>query len=669
MKKKITVLAVNQEISLFFKNELENIFKKMFEVDYRSCDMASPLPVIDSDLVLYTDPAMFNALYHLVRCPAPPLMMRRTITREALAKIKALPSGSVALVANLNEYMANETTALFLQLGVTHLNLFPYYKDAKVPENHDYIICPGRYDYMGDAASEIVEIGNRVFDISLVLDILSILQVEQAKSEEIMLGYMAKVPTFWHGIEYAWKNRRVLVNQWRILLNEISSGVLLCDKNNVITLENRKILQVFSMDDQSFVGKSLDHLCTKEPAMKSIISHQEVSHDIVKCSFGELVVSVKTVSFGGQDWGRIIIIDPYTEMMKAQAAAMTKMASSGYASKYSFDSLIGSAPSFLEAKSISKKAAKVDATVLLFGESGTGKELFAGAVHNASFRCKKPFVAVNCATLPENLLETELFGYEGGAFTGARKGGRTGLFELANGGTLFLDEIGDLPHTLQARLLRAIEEKEIRRVGGENIINLDVRVIAATNRNLTELVEKGEFRQDLFYRLNVFQISIPPLRERTGDIFDLINYFLVQQDKNNTITNGFKSFCRNYDWPGNIRELKNVIEYVTTINDHTLSIQTLPAYLKQKAVRKLNKENEDYQLLRLIFNRKAANINTGRRSLKEEFSKKFYLISEMDVRQHLAKLEKDGFVEIHKGRHGTEITDKGVDFLTGKGHL
>lgn len=665
MKKKITVFAVNEEISIFFKNELRTIFQDMFDVDYRSCDISTPLPVTDTDLVLYTDPTMFNALYHLVKCPAPTLMMRRTITREALAKVKALPAGSVALVANLNEYMANETTALLLQLGVTHLSLFPYYEGANVPADHDYIISPGRYEYMRDATAEVVEIGNRVFDISLVPDILSMLQVEQTRSEEIMLSYMPKVPTFWHGIEYAWENRRVLVNQWRVLLNEISSGVILCDENSVVTLENKKVLNIFGMDDTTLVGKSLNFLCSREPAMEGVLSQREISNDLVRCSFGELVVSVKTVSFGGQDWGRIIIINPYHEMLKVQTSAIKKMTAGGYVSKYSFDSLIGSAPAFLEAKAVSEKTAHVDSTVLLFGESGTGKELFAGAIHNASVRRTKPFVAVNCATLPENLLETELFGYEGGAFTGARKGGRTGLFELANGGTLFLDEIGDLPHMLQARLLRAIEEKEIRRVGGENIINLDVRIIAATNRNLTELVEKGEFRKDLFHRLNVFQISIPPLRERASDIFDLISHFLQQNGKSHIITDEFSSFCRNYDWPGNIRELKNVLEYVTTISGSTLAVQALPAYLKQKAFKRLNKENEDYLLLRIIFNRKTANINTGRRSLKEEFSKRFYPISEMEVRQHLASLEENGYVTISKGRQGTEITAKGVDLLTG----
>jgi len=631
--------------------------------------MSSPLPVIDTDLVLYTDPTMFNALFHLVRCAAPTLMMRRTITREALAKINSLPTGKVALVANLNEYMANETTALLLQLGVTHLNLFPYYEGSNIPDKYDIIICPGRYSYMKDLTSDVLEIGNRVFDISLVLDILSILQVEQAKSEEIMLSYMSKVPTFWHGIEYAWENRRVLVNQWKLLLNEISSGVILCDESNIITLENRKALNIFGMDEQSLVGKKLQYLSSREPSLEVVFKQKEVSDDLVKCSFGELVVSVKTVSFAGQDWGRIIIMDKYNEILKAHSSAMTKIASNGYTSKYTFKSLIGSAPAFLEAKAVSEKTAHVDSTILLFGESGTGKELFAGAIHNASLRRKKPFVAVNCATLPENLLETELFGYEGGAFTGARKSGRLGLFELADGGTLFLDEIGDLPHMLQARLLRAIEEKEIRRVGGENIINLDVRIIAATNLNLTNLVEEGKFRRDLFHRLNVFQISIPPLRERTSDIFDLISYFLKQQGKNHSISDEFKTFCQNYNWPGNIRELKNVLEYSTTISSRSLSIQALPSYLKERALRKFNTQNEDYLILRIIFNRKAANITTGRRSLKEEFSRKFYPISEMEVREHLSNLQKKEYIKIHKGRAGTDITDKGVDFLTGKDHL
>lgn len=194
-------------------------------------------------------------------------------------------------------------------------------------------------------------------------------------------------------------------------------------------------------------------------------------------------------------------------------------------------------------------------TVLIYGESGTGKELFAQSIHNASPRKRKPFVAVNCAALPENLLESELFGYEAGAFTGANAKGKIGLFEQANHGTIFLDEIGDVTPKLQARLLRTIQEKQIMRIGSDRIIDIDVRLITATNKDLMLEVQEGHFRSDLFYRLNVLPIRIPPLRARMQDVIPLLHHFLG--DKYNDLTPQEIDHLTTYQWPGNVREVEN----------------------------------------------------------------------------------------------------------------
>ncbi len=222
-----------------------------------------------------------------------------------------------------------------------------------------------------------------------------------------------------------------------------------------------------------------------------------------------------------------------------------------------------------EMKTVVEKAmriARIDATVLLTGESGTGKELVANLVYKYSKRNDKPFIKVNCAAVPENLLESEFFGYEAGSFSGAHANGKAGIFELVNGGTLFLDEIGDLPIQLQSKLLRAIQEKEIRRIGGSANIPVDVRIIAATNIDLVKAVEEGKFREDLFYRLNVIPIQIPPLRQRKEDIEELALYFVNKFSKEYKIKKDIipeaVNVLKNYEWPGNIRELKNVIERI-----------------------------------------------------------------------------------------------------------
>lgn len=233
--------------------------------------------------------------------------------------------------------------------------------------------------------------------------------------------------------------------------------------------------------------------------------------------------------------------------------------------KYTFDHIIGMSNKMKKIRSIAAQAAKTSSTVLIRGESGTGKELIAHAIHNASPRCNQPFIKVNCAAIPENLIESELFGYCEGAFTGALKGGKPGKFELANGGTIFLDEIGDLPITAQAKVLRVLQEFEFERIGGTETISVDVRVIAATNRDLNELIKNGQFRKDLFYRLNVVEIETPPLRERGEDINYLIDYLIEKIcDRLNiysvTISDEARSILTAYDFPGNVRELENILE-------------------------------------------------------------------------------------------------------------
>ncbi|MTT32857.1 AAA domain-containing protein [Terrilactibacillus sp. BCM23-1] len=233
--------------------------------------------------------------------------------------------------------------------------------------------------------------------------------------------------------------------------------------------------------------------------------------------------------------------------------------------KILFQDIIGKDSSFIETLNVAKTASQTEANVLIIGESGTGKELFANAIHNESMRSDKPFIAVNCGAISKELIQSEFFGYVGGAFTGANKNGKQGLFEVANGGTLFLDEVGELPLDLQVTLLRVLQENEITRVGDTRRIPIDVRIIAATNKNiLNEIAYKGTFRSDLYYRLSVFQINLVPLRERSIDLPELANYFLTKlNDKNHTekiFSHKAMESIKAYSWPGNIRELSNVVE-------------------------------------------------------------------------------------------------------------
>ncbi|MHC0036427.1 sigma-54 interaction domain-containing protein [Pseudoneobacillus sp. C159] len=301
---------------------------------------------------------------------------------------------------------------------------------------------------------------------------------------------------------------------------------------------------------------------------------------------GELVGAFGAVLFRNPEewWSYKEKIQPLLEELKFYQAKYEK----DLKSKYRFQDLIGNSPVFQNAKLLAERISGSQSAVLLLGESGTGKELFAHAIHDNSPRASFPFVPINCASIPENLLESELFGYEDGSFTGAKKGGKKGQFQLANYGTIFLDEIGDMPLSMQSKLLRVLQEKEIQRVGGQKSISIDVRVIAATHRDLEKMVEEGEFRKDLYYRLNVIKIEIPPLRKRREDI-GLIASGLLKKLEKRFYRKGIElsqqviKRLEQHSWPGNIRELENVLERAINVLDgKIIEISHLPLYLRDQ---------------------------------------------------------------------------------------
>jgi len=279
------------------------------------------------------------------------------------------------------------------------------------------------------------------------------------------------------------------------------------------------------------------------------------------------VANITAIREGMAVTGAVITLQDAQRIQLAESNLRTQRRHKSLSARYHFDQILGKAPAFDHVKQVAMRYANTHSTVLLTGESGTGKELFAQAIHNASPRKSGPFVAINCASLPEPLLESELFGYEEGAFTGTRKGGKIGLFESAHHGTIFLDEIGDMPLTLPTRLLRVLQEKEVTRLGGTQPIPIDVRVIAATHHELSELITHGSFRSDLYYRLHILSLRLPPLRDRPSDIPALATLCLSQALQRlgsrlpaKAAIQPIVSRLQLYKWPGNVRELENVME-------------------------------------------------------------------------------------------------------------
>ncbi|AOY76508.1 sigma 54-interacting transcriptional regulator [Clostridium formicaceticum] len=379
------------------------------------------------------------------------------------------------------------------------------------------------------------------------------------------------------GLEQEATNKlQIVKNQMVSIISSIDEGIIAIDESGHIIYTNTVINHALNIMPEELKEKTIYDILSQSYIEKLInekvqFSDIEVLINRNRREFHALVSS-KPVELGGKSTGFILIFRKMEDIYKV----VNKISLSNLST--TFEDIIGTSSEIEQTKEKARRVANSDSTMLILGESGTGKELFARAIHYSSNRKNKPFIAFNCAAIPESLLESELFGYEEGAFTGAVKGGRLGKFQLAQGGTIFLDEIGDVPIHLQTKLLRVLQEKRFEKIGGQKSIALDVRIIAATNKHLEGMVENGEFREDLYYRLSVIPIHIPPLRERLGDIKILLEFFLKQHNqKLNKNIKGFspevEAVLLNNKWKGNVRELENVVEYA--INMETTSYITM----------------------------------------------------------------------------------------------
>ncbi|RJX25923.1 MAG: AAA family ATPase [Dethiobacter sp.] len=356
----------------------------------------------------------------------------------------------------------------------------------------------------------------------------------------------------------------------KTIIDHTYNGVIAVNKENVVTHFNPAAEEVFKASGLDIVGKKVKDIPI--PLIKNFFQNPEtVKGEVQKVGDRQIVFNHIPIHMDREPLGTVITFQSVHKLQNLEVTIRKKLHASGLVSRYTFNDIIGSSDEIEQAISRARKFAGTDSTVLVTGDSGTGKELFVHSIHSESLRREGPFVAINCANIPKELLESELFGYEEGAFTGARKGGKTGLFELAHGGTIFLDEISELSLPLQSNLLRVLQEKVVRRIGGERIIPVNVRVIAATNRFLPDEIKKGNFREDLFFRLNVLNLNIPPLRNRRSDIPLLVEHFSRKYRGNGSRIDKFPvsviRFLSEYDWPGNVRELENFIEKYVILSE------------------------------------------------------------------------------------------------------
>lgn len=638
---------------------------------------------ISADVLLIPSYHLLKKIKSCVSRNTELLFASRTLSKAGMDKINSIKKGSKVILIDESPEMAEQIISIIYQLGARHIELSSYWSDVNQDDECIFIVL-GQSDYIPAHAGEIINVGNSLLDINSIMDVGMKFDLLSVLDRQDVVRSYTEIETANFGLLKILGLTNSRESQLDILLQTIDAGVIGVDNSGGIFLYNENARDIIKKENESVLNRSALELLPEIPFAYTLQSMLPGEEKIIKINGYDVVASVSPLLHSKKRYGAVAILRKYSDLEKTEYTLRKKLIGKGHSAKYNFNDIFGKSSAITECKNIARRMSGSNSSILITGETGTGKELFAQAIHNSSLRSSFQFVAVNCGAFPESLLESELFGYEEGAFTGARKGGKPGLFELAHNGTLFLDEITEMPMSLQVKLLRVLQEREVVRLGGDRIIDVDIRIIAATNKNVKEMVEKGEFREDLFYRLNVLPLKIPPLRDRKDDILGLTEYMKKTFGSEFLLTDRAKYTIMNYSWKGNVRELRNCVEYLVNLGLEEIDQKDLPIYsgagAKNEERESLTAHEQEMMdglmreaggnLKKYIFvleelsSAYKSNRRLGRRSICERAKAQNIYISEQEARAVLINFEKYEVAHIHKGRSGSVITDFGFKALS-----
>ena len=686
MGKNVAVIALDAYAGAYYAQQVQTLFgKRISTCSYSVRDGSVELMPRKHDLYMVTTDA-FNSLgdmHQYVPLDGEMMEIHVTFRWDVVRRLQALPAGRRALFVNLSDKMCREAVSRLNQLGVNQLEFDLYYPGAPEPdmEQYDYVITPEETRYVPAGAREIINIGQRGYDSSTMIEAALRLGFDELLESPEFEAYQREMATNTYSFDRVFARGLRLESQFEILMEILDEGIVGVNEKGEIFASNRKLEEITGISSRGALHRPAGEVYPFLPFAKCLTERDVQPAQVVSAGGVNFNVAVAPVLRGGDCIGAFATVQRFSDAENRQNELRSQLLHKGYRAKYTFDDVVGQSPAIRKCVSILKKMSLTPLPVLLIGETGTGKELFAHAVHNASPRSNGPFVAINCAAMPESLLESELFGYEEGAFTGARKGGKPGLFEFAHKGTLFLDEVEGMSPALQVKLLRVLQEREIMRVGGNRIISVDVRVVAATNENLEKRVEEGSFRRDLYYRLNTLPVLIPPLREREGDLMLLLDSFRKKIGASFTLSPEAERLLLSHSWRGNIRELRNVVEYCSYTGSPVVEAEDLPPtfhYLpsdgkrregarpdlrteeKEVLLRTADCPEEDQRFVLLQLSRAdRAGRSLGRETILAAAREAGLPCSQQEIRRILAGLDQAGLVRVSRGRGGTRLTPEG----------
>ncbi|PYZ93593.1 Fis family transcriptional regulator [Salipaludibacillus keqinensis] len=682
MKKpnRIILIAGSKETKKTLVDQLEDIIGDFVQISGYSAE-DDILPVFENEVVLLSSSLMKNEVAPYISDNCKQLIANRIVNFLYIDQLFELPNGTEVLYVNDYPETVNEAIESLRNLGVDHLKYYPYFPGKKMVKRIPIAITPGEMDLVPDFIETTINIRPRLIDMSSIIAILSELDIANEKNQEVSNRYIQKIIDLSKRISDTTKEATRISEHLKKVVDGVHDGILAVNNQGIITVFNGIMEGILHIRGKRVIGKPIQDVLMNKELVSFVLENKGESNRYFTIEQADIIVHKFSMESDGT---KVVTFKNAGEAIEMENKRRRELLKKGHFAKYTFEDIIGQNDTLLETKRIAKKLAKSDLTILIEGESGTGKELFASSIHNESNRRQGPYLAVNFSALPEDLVESELFGYEEGAFTGAKKGGRKGLFEQAHGGTIFLDEIGDISLKVQARLLRVLQEKELLRIGGNEIIPVDVRVIAATNRHLLTLIEKNQFREDLYHRLKVLFLHLPELRFRKEDVDGLIRYFIHQSGMQDVkVHPAVFQQLRKYHWYGNIRELKNTIDYMLTVcENHEVLLRDIPnesffqGEPKEHLFPEASKgkdlpmtpalsidEEELYLVLQVVLELEAKETSISRQKIVKETEKKAIPLTEQQVRYRLQLLSERGYVKVHRGRVGTRITEAGKQHL------
>jgi len=630
---------------------------------------------VHADLIVLSSKMMEEEAKPYVDPKESVIIANRSLNLENIDKLFHIAKGTEVLLVNDEMENAEEVIKLLREIGVDYLNYIPYAPGNRVKGNAKIAITPGEVALVPKHIETIIDIGARVIDLTTIIEILSLLGLLDEKSHFVSAKYLETIvrlnKQLHDSIEEAGSMNRYLVK----VLNQVNDGIVAFSDNGIVSVFNQKSEVLFGVKSPNAIGRSIGQVIRDKSICDYLLAATDLSDQLFKLGDTDVIINKFRIE---KLQSTVCTIKNTKDTIDMETKLRQNLVKKGFIGKYNFADIIGSSAIMRHTVQTGAKLAAADLSILITGESGVGKELFASAIHNGSPRCTGPFLAANFSALPEDLAESELFGYEEGSFTGARKGGRIGLFEQANGGTIFLDEIGDISLRIQARLLRVLQEKEIRRVGGTEIIPINVRIIAATNKNLAQMCKDGLFREDLYHRLRKLYLKIPPLREHIEDMDELIAHFIRMNGRPDlTISEEVLRVLKSNPWSGNVRELFNTLDYFMAVceDDKVVSgdmprdffeIQSASIECEDVYAETLCRRGQiaEFQLiLKLIGGQNQQGSASGRRAIACLAAEEFTHMTEDKIRRLTEILQEIGLVIKSTGRGGMRLTLAGQRYL------